>query len=288
MKLPEVPDAQDTEEARQLKLPQIREPETYHIPMNLVLAKLPNLTSLLINVGVIYLDNLIDWKDFEFSIEDSLKLGKGAKNLPCLKKFSITRSNLDRPRVAAILQGLAVSVSISEIDFSHCRMGDGGAQAIGGFFTSRPRICHLKTLKLVDNNIGPEGIAGIVRGMLLVNEKRRGPAVRKLDLRLNPIGPEGAHHLASLLLRIPDLEYLNVSGCELGGGGGMSMAEVLTSGQTKLVDTELDISNNYMGEIVGEAFEIVAKSCSAITALDVRMCGFRKESEFVISDNVTR
>ena len=39
---------------------------------------------------------------------------------------------------------------------------------------------------------------------------------------------------------------------------------------------------------VGEAFEIAAKSCGAIAELDARMCGFRKESEYAISENVAR
>ncbi|OXU20230.1 hypothetical protein TSAR_006153, partial [Trichomalopsis sarcophagae] len=279
----------------------LKEPEVHHLPMDLLLEKLPNVREVHANIGMIFLSDGVEWQDFTFSVEDSRRIGRGLRGLERLSKFSLTRSCLDRPRAAAILQGLAVSPSIEEIDFSHCKLGDAGAHAIGAFLSRRARTGRLKVLRLVNNGIGSSGVAGIVRGLLVPTDDHdddedsaRGELARtlaRLDLRLNPIGDEGAKHLAALLLRYPSLEYLNASGCSLAAEGGMGMAEVLASGTASDNFTsglELDFSNNEFGTIVGEAFEIVAKSCRAIRELDVRMCGFRKESEYSIADSVAR
>jgi len=49
-----------------------------------------------------------------FSMEDCISLSKGIKKSPKLRKFSLTRSNLDRPRVAIILHGMKLNNNVSE------------------------------------------------------------------------------------------------------------------------------------------------------------------------------
>lgn len=51
---------------------------------------------------------------YRFSLEDCLSLAEGIKASPKLKKFSLTRSNLDQPRVAAILQGMVSNDNVSQ------------------------------------------------------------------------------------------------------------------------------------------------------------------------------
>lgn len=43
-----------------------------------------------------------------------MSLGIGIKASPKLRKFSLTRSNVDQPRIAAILQGMVLNNNVSE------------------------------------------------------------------------------------------------------------------------------------------------------------------------------
>ncbi|KAJ8665018.1 hypothetical protein QAD02_006680 [Eretmocerus hayati] len=260
-------------------------PDTHHIPMDVILPELPKLREISLNIGVIYKSDGIDWCAFEFSVEDSKKLGRGLANLKHLKKFSLTRSNLDQPRAAAILQGLAINCGVEVIDLSYCKLGDEGCLAVAAYLAQGGSASELR---LDGNGIGHEGVAGIVHGLLAARPAEYPNRLTNLCLRLNNLGDTGANHLSALLLRYDRLKYLNVSGCGFGPEAGMSLAEVLASGHTKFSDLEIDCSNNELGTIVGEAFEIVARACPAITRLDARMCGFLKESEYSISESVTR
>ena len=46
-------------------------------------------------------------------MDDSQRIGRGTRGLARLRKFSLTRSSLDQARAAAILQGLAVNLTVS-------------------------------------------------------------------------------------------------------------------------------------------------------------------------------
>ncbi|XP_048509429.1 dynein regulatory complex subunit 5 [Athalia rosae] len=252
-----------------------------HIPFDEIVPFLPNLTELYINFGLIYMNAGFDWRDFKFSVEDCKNLGSGIKNCERLAKFSLTRSNLDSHRVAALLHGMAVNNTVVEMDLSHCKLGDAGAQAIGEYLTMNKR---LRILHLANNYIGASGVQGIVYGLL----QESATPLRSLNLRLNPITDEGGAHICALLLRHQTLENLNVSGCSLTTEGGINMAECIASGYLKLPSFNLDLSNNELGAIAGEAFEVAASSCNIVVGLDIRMCNFSKKSEYAIKETVAR
>ncbi|XP_033215739.1 dynein regulatory complex subunit 5-like isoform X2 [Belonocnema kinseyi] len=252
-----------------------------HIPMNIILPKLPNLTELILNFGMIYMNDGFEWRDFQFSVKDCLNLGHGIKDCLHLRKLVLTKSNLDQPRVAALLQGVAVNNSIREIDFSHCKLGNRGAQAVGCFLTIHRR---LNVLHLANNKIGPEGIAGIIHGLL----QDHSVPLKHLNLRLNPLQEAGGVHVCALLLRHARLEVLNISGCGLGPETGIGMSDIIASGHLKCSTLELDVSNNDFGSIAGEAFERNLKLCPQIVAFDSRLCNFNKESENSIRETILR
>ncbi|XP_024868822.1 dynein regulatory complex subunit 5-like [Temnothorax curvispinosus] len=253
----------------------------HHIPMAVILPRFPYLTEIYLNFGMIYMNDGFEWRDFEFSLEDCLSLGEGIKASPKLKKFSLTRSNLDQPRVAAILQGMVSNNNIEELDLSHCKLMDTGVHAVGEFLSMHQK---LRTLHLANNNIGPIGVAGIVHGLMKANTT----ALKDLDLRLNPIQNEGANHICALLVRNKTLETLNISGCELGPEDGIALAGVLSSGCVELEVFSLDVSNNNFGFTAEESFEAAVSSCPYIIHLDSRMCNFSKESECSITENAHR
>jgi len=67
---------------------------------------------------------------------------------------------------------------------------DNGAHAVGEFLSMHRK---LRTLHLANNNIGPNGVAGIVYGLM----KASSTALKNLDLRLNPLQNEGANHICA-------------------------------------------------------------------------------------------
>nr|XP_012231218.1 PREDICTED: T-complex-associated testis-expressed protein 1 [Linepithema humile] len=271
---------------KQVKRPNVENNEAtfeedvaHHIPMAIILSQFPHLAEIYLNFGMIYMNDGFEWRDFEFSLEDCESLGAGIKTSPKLRKFSLTRSNLDRPRVAAILQGMALNDNIEELDLSHCKLMDTGAHAVGEFLSMHRK---LQILHLANNSIGPDGAAGLVHGIL----KASSTALKNLDLRLNPLQDEGANHICALLVRNETLETLNISGCGLGPEAGIALAEVLSC--VKLEMLSLDVSNNDFGLTAGESFEAAVGSCSYIIHLDGRMCNFAKESEYSINENARR
>ncbi|KYM79451.1 T-complex-associated testis-expressed protein 1 [Atta colombica] len=259
----------------------LEEDVVHHIPMAVILPQFPHLTEIYLNFGMIYMNDGFEWRDFEFSLEDCLSLGEGIKASPKLKKFSLTRSNLDQPRVAAILQGMVSNDNIEELDLSHCKLMDNGAHAVSQFLSMHRNV---KILHLANNNIGPDGVAGIVYGLI----KASSTALKHLDLRLNPLESEGANHICALLVRNKTLETLNISGCELGPEDGIALAEVLSSGCVELEALSLDVSNNNFGFTAGESFEAAVASNPYIIHLDGRMCNFSKESECSIIESARR
>lgn len=81
-------------------------------------------------------------------------------------------------------------IQIEELELSHCKLADTGAHAVGEFLSMHRR---LRTLYLVNNNVGPSGVAGIIHGIL----KAKSSALRYLDFRLNPMQDEGANHICA-------------------------------------------------------------------------------------------
>ncbi|CAL7938947.1 unnamed protein product [Xylocopa violacea] len=260
---------------------QVGEQPVHHIPLELILPRFPHLAEIRINFGLIYMNDGFEWRDFEISIEDCLGLGRGVKVCPKLKKFVLTRSNLDQPRAAALLQGMVENDSIEEIDFSHCKLGDKGAHAVGEFVSLHKNV---KILHLANNDIGPQGIAGVIYGLL----KKEHQILKRLNLKLNPILDVGANHVWAYLLRSESLEVLDVSACGIQASGGATLTEVLTSGCTQLQSLSLNVSNNDFGEKVGEMFEAVLKNAPFVVGFESRMCNFSSQSELSIHESVVR
>lgn len=81
------------------------------------------------------------------------------------------------------------SIQIEELDFSHCKLADKGAKAVGEYLSHR----NLKILHLANNDIGPEGVAGIIYGLL----KAEHTTLQHLNLRLNPLLDNGMFHVCA-------------------------------------------------------------------------------------------
>ncbi|CAD1474237.1 unnamed protein product, partial [Heterotrigona itama] len=223
----------------------------HHIPLEIILPQFTRLTEIRINFGLVYTNDGFEWRDFEISIEDCVGLGRGIKACPRLKKFTLTRSNLDRPRVAALLQGMLENDSIEEMDFSHCKLADKGAQAVGEFLCQKKKK-NIKTLHLANNEIGAEGVAGIVYALL----KTEDATLQHLNLKLNPLLDDGAFHMCAFalafvtvsdLLRSKSLQVLDVSACGIQTAGGAALAQVFTSINWRVVRNSVEKRSVYSG-----------------------------------------
>ncbi|KAF3423407.1 hypothetical protein E2986_01732 [Frieseomelitta varia] len=256
----------------------VEEAPVHHIPLELILPQFPNLAEIRINFGLVYMNDGFEWRDFEISMEDCIGLGRGIKACPRLKKFTLTRSNLDQPRVAALLQGMLENDSIEEMDFSHCKLADKGALAVAEFLSQK----KIKILHLANNDIGAEGVAGIVYGLL----KTEHTILQHLNLKLNPLLDNGAFQTCAYLLRSKSLQVLDVSACGIGAAGGTALAEVLTSAKSE--NLTLNVSNNDFNETIGELFERALKDAPFIVGFEARMCNFSRQSEYSIHESVFR
>ncbi|KAG9431613.1 dynein regulatory complex subunit 5 [Apis mellifera carnica] len=259
-----------------------REYPINHIPLDIILPHFPNLTEIRINFGQIYMNDGFEWKDFDISIEDCLGLGRGIKACEKLKKFSLTRSNVDQLRIAALLQGMVDNYNIEELNFSHCKLGNVGAQAIGEFLLLHKK---LKILHLENNNIGPEGVAGIIYGLL---QLENAIMFKVLNLGMNPLLDNGMFHICAFLLRNESLEVLNLSACKIEAAGGMALADILTSGSINFENLSIDVSNNDFNEKIGETIDLALKEIPFIVEFKARMCNFSKKSENSIYESVMR
>jgi len=85
---------------------------------------------------------------------------------------------------------IVLYVQIEELDLSYCKLADTGAHAVGAFLSMHQ---NLRTLHLVNNNIGPSGVAGIIHGILTAESS----ALKNLNVRLNPLLEEGANYICA-------------------------------------------------------------------------------------------
>lgn len=120
--------------------------------------RLYNLQEISLVFGV---NNLADnylTRYFEFSMADCESLCRGLEDLRFLKVFRINRSNLDCGKVKLILQNLVKKECLEELDFNHCKIGDYGMKALGGFIFYHNNV---KRVRIANNRFKEVGVQGI-------------------------------------------------------------------------------------------------------------------------------
>lgn len=134
-------------------------PKIYdHIPLEPVLMKLYNLQEISLVFGINNLAEEYQTRYFEFSLADCESLCRGLEYLSNLKLFRINRSNLDCSKVKLILQNLVKKDCIEELDFNHCKIGDYGMKALGGFIFIHKNV---KRVRIANNKFKEVGVQGI-------------------------------------------------------------------------------------------------------------------------------
>lgn len=129
-----------------------------HIPLEPVLVKLYNLQEISLVFGLSGLAENYQTRYFEFSMADCDSLCRGLADLRHLRLFRINRSNLDCSKVKLILQHLVKKETIEELDFNHCKIGDYGMKALGGFIFIHNNV---KRIRIANNRFKEVGVQGI-------------------------------------------------------------------------------------------------------------------------------
>ncbi|XP_023705077.1 dynein regulatory complex subunit 5 [Cryptotermes secundus] len=237
-----------------------------HISLQPFIKGLVNLEELHVMFGVRGCGMDFAWILFKFSLVDCINIGLGLNSANCLKTFRIHRSTLDDARVSILLQHIMRNTTINRLDFSHCEIGDQGALAIGKLLTVHPA---LEELILCNNKIGAAGANGLACALSHIASP-----LKLLDLRLNHIGNQGVTDLCSALANSEHPQELILAGCGFTEETGIKLGQMLQHNTTLQA---LDISNNNLGEVGGEALSHGIKDNTTLLRLDYRMTGITQE-----------
>ncbi|XP_069684798.1 dynein regulatory complex subunit 5-like isoform X2 [Periplaneta americana] len=213
-----------------------------------------------------------DWLLFKLSTMDCTNIGLGLDAANRLKVFRIHRSNLDNEKVSVLLRHMIENASITRLDFSHCQISDNGALAIGKLVSVHPT---LKEVVLRNNAIGPIGSNGLAYAL-----QQQGSPLDLLDLRLNHIGDTGVIDLCAALAKSRYPRELILAGCGLTEKAAIRLGQMLQQNSTLQA---LDVSNNHLGEIGGEAFALGLNENTTLLRLDYRMTGITDEYRSLIN-----
>ncbi|XP_050666692.1 dynein regulatory complex subunit 5 isoform X2 [Leptidea sinapis] len=187
-------------------------PKLYdHLPLEAPLAKLYNLQEISLVFGINNVEDGYLPRYFEFSIADCESLCRGLEYLTNLKIFRINRSNLDSSKVKVILQNLVKKDCIEELDFNHCKIGDYGMKALGGFIFVHKNV---KRVRIANNRFKEVGVQGIAYAL----QMNPAAPIELLDFSLNPMSLECATIFAAAFVRCKEKpQTLIVNSCGFTG-----------------------------------------------------------------------
>ena len=127
-------------------------------------------------------------------------------------------------------------------DFSHNKIGDSGARAIGKLINGR---CQLVHVNLLDNKIKSHG------GKAIAHALGKNTTLRTMNVRLNRLGDDGGQAMCKALMKNTTLVELNLGSNDLGEPTAAALAQV--SGGSGVVPPSpiIDLIN-YRRWIIGD------------------------------------
>ncbi|KAJ3654632.1 hypothetical protein Zmor_013807 [Zophobas morio] len=238
------------------------------IPLNAIVTGLENLTELSICFKQTYVGEKFSWNILKITLQDIKLLAKGLEKIH-LKIFRLRNSDIDDEKMIRILKSLLKHDELHTLDFSHCKISDEGGVALSKFCL----LNSVNTLVLANNQIGTKGMEAL--SYVICQSACR---LSTLDLKLNPIGNEGANHLMKpLTIGVRNIKNLYLSGC--GIRHLPSLGEMIEHNSSL---EQLNLSNNSLGEEMGKILLQGLRYNTSLTKLDVRMCKLLSMDEFEI------
>ncbi|CAH0592527.1 unnamed protein product [Chrysodeixis includens] len=250
-----------------------------HIPLEPVLVKLYNLQEISLVFGINDLKDNYQTRFFEFSIGDCESLCRGLEDLRHLRVFRINRSNLDCSKVKLILQNLVKKESIEELDFNHCKIGDYGMKALGGFIFIHKNV---KIVRIANNRFKEVGVQGIAYAL----QMKPAAPIELLDFSLNPMSLECATMFAAAFVRCKEKpQTLIVNSCGFRGASAEKMAGLLSLNRGL---TRLDIAAN---DLSGEAENTLIRALQnnkKVLRVDLRRTKISDETQAMVDELLHR
>lgn len=205
------------------------------------------------------------------------KVFRALVQLKSLEDLRIYSTRLDDRKIKILIKSLE-KVLLRNLEFSYCNLGNDSCSSIGYFLTINSSLI---SLELKGNNFGPEGIEGLAYGIKLFQGN-----LNYLGLSQNLILKEGVMKFFAGIIERTDLKQLDFSGCNVGGiSAAYGLIEII---KLHLSLEELNISNIYLGESVGDKMIELLKDRFNILKLEVRSCGLTENQEVKIQIIVER
>jgi len=212
----------------------------------------------------------LDLRGNALGAEGTLALASALRKTKTLKSLNLAQNLIGGDGLRALASALAGETSMEELDIQHNGCGDEGCMALATHgFGSR-----LETLLLGFNGIGAQGARAIAEALRkrrrsdddddmdtheLDDETNRAlnrasKIMRRLDLKCNVVGSEGAHAMADALNDVEDLDLSNNSVRD----GAKWLAKSLKSGASNLKQLNLQANEMtdddawYIADALGE------------------------------------
>lgn len=256
-------------------------PEVYptdHISFKPILEILDNIVELDIKYGLQNVGFQFNWNMFKVSVADCRRIGEAIKYLKVLKILRVHESALEDDHIQALMQAIIKNKTIIEMDLSNCLYGDHGALCIAKFMMTHPA---LEKLRLTNNRIGPKGGEGIGFALL---QKCCCPLI-SLDLRLNPLDHQGCMGLFRALVRTNKPSELNIAACGFDDDTSERFADIFALNHNL---RKVDVSCNWFTPTAGETLLKNLQKNHTIEWIDLRDTELAEEIIDRISKSLLR
>jgi hypothetical protein len=162
-----------------------------HLDITVVFEYLPNLAFLTLTYGAKHVGMAYERPLFGMKMSDAKLFKDCLRKTQSLCYLSLPGNLIDDDLVSILIKGLMLNKTISQIDFSHNKIGHAGARKIAKYVLQTSILTHLN---LGDNNINYEGSRYLAQA-LKVNR-----SLISLDLKLNRLDDKAGSKLCIDLL----------------------------------------------------------------------------------------
>ncbi|XP_076812212.1 uncharacterized protein LOC143459118 [Clavelina lepadiformis] len=212
-----------------------------------------------------------------------------------MKKLDLRGNNLGDDGASHISTCLS---KIEELVIGECNISASGIKSISDAISKLPE--PMKKLNLYGNNLGDDGASHISTCLSKIEELHIGRCkisasgiksisdaisklpepMKKLDLRVNNLGDDGASHISTCLSKI---EELDIGRCNISESGIKSISDAIS----KLPEPmkKLDLWDNNLGD---DGASHISNCLSKIEELDIGRCKIRASGIKSISDAISK
>ncbi|XP_037038153.1 dynein regulatory complex subunit 5 [Bradysia coprophila] len=246
--------------------------ENNHIPFDFILSNLPQLK---------YIDLTFDLKSIgqnfylhcsSISRNDIQSLASGIKKCYELVGFRIHCNKLEPYMLQLLAHALDKgSTDIENLTFSNCGCGDMGLVAFLDIL-NHESFPNLKCLVLTNNNFTQEGIIELAEVIKTRN-------IQTLDLRMNPIGCDGAAAIFGIMLQGTPIQHLNLAGCSITDEIEPLLILFL---ETNRIVRRLNLSSNNLGVDLGERIARTIDVARQLQEFDLRNTNISGNDKWII------